>query len=127
MVYLGSKNKLAKEILPILKDRRPGQYYGLQGVVLMVKSYRELIIPPEAIIYCDPPYEGTTGYSNKSAFNHSDFWQWCRDKSDEGHTVFISEYNAPDDFICVWSKEHYTRANKDNNKDPRTEKLFTYL
>ena len=44
--------------------------------------------------------------------------------------VLISEYNAPNDFECIWSKE--TLANFDCNRDKdldkkkRVEKLFKY-
>ena len=75
----------------------------MKGVTFSSGSYDTMYIPPNSLIYCDPPYEGTTGYSNP--FNHALFWEWCRDKAREGHTVFISEYNAPSDFIEVWSKD----------------------
>jgi len=61
-----------------------------------------LKIPKNSIIYCDPPYENTTKY--KDSFDHAEFWRWCRDKAADGHKVFISEYTAPKDFKCVWSK-----------------------
>lgn len=67
------------------------------------ENYEHLIIPENSIIYCDPPYKGTTGY--KDSFDHVRFWDWCRKKSKEGHEVYVSEYNAPDDFECIWSKE----------------------
>ena len=95
----------------------------LQGIDLIHCSYDELEIPSNSIIYCDPPYEGTTKY--KDDFNHTKFWQWCRDKSKEGHIVFISEYSAPEDFECIWSKEIISTLNK-NQKDKKTEKLFVY-
>lgn len=49
-----------------------------------------------AVIYCDPPYQGTTKYSTGS-FNYDEFWNWCREISKD-NIVFVSEYNAPDDF-----------------------------
>jgi len=73
----------------------------LQDVLLNNHSYDDMNGILDSIIYCDPPYKGTTKYKDK--FDHDKFWQWCRDKSKEGHTVFISEYNAPDDFECLWS------------------------
>ena len=100
MKYMGSKNRIAKHILPImLKDRKEGQY-------------------------CDPPYENTASYKAVDKFNHQEFWEWCRTKSKEGHTVFISEYNAPSDFECIWEKE----ISKTNPKQKvnKTEKLFKY-
>lgn len=103
------------------KNLAMSQSVGLKGCLFINSSYQYLDIPPESIIYCDPPYEGTTGY--KDAFSHEEFWDWVRVKSREGHKVFISEYNAPVDFDCVWSKEipNALNINKKN-----VERLFTY-
>ena len=43
----------------------------------------------------------------------------------EGHTVFISEYNAPDDFVCVWQKEIQSGLNVNSTKKG-IEKLFVH-
>ncbi len=75
----------------------------MNGVVFFNKNYYELELPPNSIIYCDPPYEGTTKYANE--FDHNKFWNWIREISKQGHTVYVSEYNAPEDFECIWSKE----------------------
>ncbi len=75
----------------------------LKGVNVVGCSYEKLIIPENSVIYSDPPYAGTTQY--KDVFNSDDHWQWCRDKRKQGHMVFISEYSAPEDFICVWEQE----------------------
>ena len=111
-----SKSYCAQSQRNILK-----QLPKLKGVTFIHSSYKDLEIPPNSLIYCDPPYENTTGY--KDAFNHSDFWQWCREKHTEGHKVFISEYNAPENFECVWSMEVSTTLNS-SKKD--IEKLFTF-
>lgn len=95
----------------------------VKGVNLFCCSYLDLLIPPNSLIYCDPPYEKTTGYKDK--FDHDQFWQWCRDKRAEGHTIFVSEYNAPDDFVCVWEKEVNSSLTKDTGAKKATEKLFT--
>ena len=76
------------------------------------------------MIYCDPPYQGTTKYATKG-FDHEDFWQWCREMKAQGHTIFISEYNAPDDFKCVWEKEVINGFGGKANSNKGTEKLFT--
>ena len=78
------------------------QVEKMEGVVFQNKPYYELVLPPNSIVYCDPPYEGTTKYAND--FDHSLFWAWVRNISSQGHTVFVSEYSAPPDFICVWEK-----------------------
>jgi len=98
------------------------QSANLKGVEFIHSSYKDLEIPDNSLIYCDPPYEGTTKY--KDGFNHAEFWEWCRDKTKQGHQVFISEYNAPDDFICVWSKEVNSSLTKDTGGKKAKEKLF---
>ena len=45
--------------------------------------------------------------------------------SKQGHKVFISEYNAPEDFECVKEIEHKTILNKNENSK-RIEKLFIF-
>lgn len=107
----GKKNALTQS--PKLKD-----------CLFINSSYQLLDIPKNSIIYCDPPYEGTAGY--EGGFNHSEFWDWVRTKSLEGHSVFVSEYNAPDDFICVWQKEQTTALNNRSKSLKATEKLFIF-
>jgi DNA adenine methylase len=94
----------------------------LKGIRFKHSSYSELEIPAESIIYCDPPYANTTRY--KSFFEHEPFWQWCREKSADGHSVFVSEYTAPDDFECVWQKEINSSLTKNTGSKKGIEKLF---
>jgi len=75
------------------------------GVSFVHSDYMELQIPKNSVVYCDIPYANTKQYATSKGFNHSIFWGWVRDMSKQGHNVFISEYDAPDDFECVWSKE----------------------
>ena len=89
-------------------------------------EYSYLEIPNKSIIYCDPPYEGTAKYKAVDDFNHAEFWQWCRDKAKEGHRVFISEYNAPEDFVCVWQQELNVSVAKDGKHKKAIEKLFIH-
>ena len=104
---------------------------NLKGVEFFNVDYKKLTMPANSIIYCDPPYKGTysdvEGYG-KLSFDHDEFWQWCRDKAKEGHTVFVSEYNAPEDFECVWHQEVKSSlsANGASGGSKKSiEKLFT--
>ena len=100
----------------------------LYGAYFRLSSYDELEIPNESIIYCDPPYANTAKYKgNDSELDHDKFWQWCREKSRQGHTVFVSEYNAPDDFECVWEKEINSSLTKDTGGKKAKEKLFRVM
>ena len=101
------------------------QIGGIKDILFYSCSYDELEIPDKSIIYCDIPYKGTTQYSTSKDFDYSKFWQWCRYMSGKGHEVFVSEYNAPDDFECVWSKE-VTNAMSTKKTYKPTEKLFKF-
>jgi DNA adenine methylase len=73
------------------------------------------------LIYCDPPYKNTTGYS-VGDFDHEKFWNVIR-KWSKHNMVLVSEYTAPRDFKVVWKKKRIqTIALSKNNE--RVEKLF---
>lgn len=95
----------------------------LKGIVFHHCSYDELTIPDQSIIYCDPPYQGTTGYAT-GAFDHDKFWKWCRDRVSDGHKVFVSEYTAPDDWVSVWEKQVNNTLTKDTGSKKGIERLF---
>ena len=95
----------------------------LRGVKFESVGYSDLHIPANSIIYCDPPYKDTTKY--KDSFDHEPFYEWCRQKHKEGHQVFVSEYQMPEDFICVWSKEVNSSLTKETGSKKGVEKLFT--
>lgn len=80
-------------------------------------------IPPKSIIYCDIPYKNTKQYAYSSDFDHDAFYRWAEDAKDIGHTVFVSEYNMPDPFQCIWEKEITNSLNTKKTYRP-TEKLF---
>jgi len=101
------------------------QIPNIEGVEFVHSSYDELEIPDNSIIYCDPPYKNTKQYSTSKNFDYDKFWEWCREMTRNGHSVFISEYNAPDDFECIWSKEVTNSMNSTITYKP-TEKLFKY-
>lgn len=103
------------------------QVPNLDGVILSCKSYLELEIPDNSIIYCDPPYASTTKY--RDGFNHEQFWEWCRQQSKAGHQLFVSEYNAPEDFECIWEKPAKTSFSWHADNLPAkksVERLFVY-
>lgn len=105
------------------RDNLLKQLPGLAGVLIYNEDYRNVPIPPHSIIYCDPPYRGTTGYANK--FDHDQFWAWVRGKKAEGHTVYVSEYSAPDDFKCLWEKRVNNTLEKNTGSKQGMERLYT--
>lgn len=97
----------------------------LQNVEFRHCDYKDLLLPNNSIIYCDKPYENTKEYLYSKGFNHNEFWEWCRTQFNSGHTIFVSEYNAPNDFECVWEKEITTSLNLYSSKY-NCEKLYKY-
>jgi DNA adenine methylase len=91
-------------------------------------DYKDLYIPKNSIIYCDIPYSGTKQYSTSKGFDYLEFWEWCREMSKQGHKVFVSEYNAPEDFKCVWEKEAKSSLSANGKSGGNllsVERLFT--
>lgn len=78
----------------------------------------------KAVIYCDPPYKDTTGYS-KNDFNYEEYYDWIRLKVREGHIVLCSEYQMPDDFVCIWQKGILNNLSTNKHVKP-IEKLFIH-
>jgi DNA adenine methylase len=98
------------------------QFNGIQGIVFENKNYWELNIPTNSIIYCDPPYANTTKY--KDNFDHELFWNWCKNMTNAGHKVFVSEYTAPSEWKCIWEKKVNNTLTKDTGSKQGIEKLF---
>lgn len=40
------------------------------------------------------------------------------------HKIFVSEYNAPEDFTCVWEKSVNSSLTKNTGEKQAIEKLF---
>jgi len=95
----------------------------IQNVEFICDSYENLSFE-NCLIYCDPPYQGTTGYKT-GAFDHDKFFDWCREQA-KNNIVFVSEYNAPDDFECVRQGEIKTNfaSSRKTATHNAVEKLF---
>ena len=105
------------------------QQPNLIGIDFICGDYRDLVIPSNSLIYCDPPYRGVRKYVGNVKFDSDVFWEVCRNWSKQGHIVFVSEYEAPIDFECVWSKEISVSANnsiKAGQGLKAVEKLFKF-
>lgn len=101
---------------------------NLTGVEFIHRRFQDLDIDSikGCVIYCDPPYKGTTKYKTED-FPYNEYYEWVRELSKD-NIVLCSEYNMSDDFECIWKKN--TIAGFDSNrkandsKNIRTEKLF---
>jgi DNA adenine methylase len=96
---------------------------NMTNVQFMREDYRFIAPQPGTVVYADPPYVETTGYTDK--FDSGEFWElmdfWVSNDMD----VFVSEYIAPSGWIPIWSMER-TRDMKSKliNAEKVIEKLF---
>jgi len=93
----------------------------------------DFLMPPhpfqrkECLIYCDPPYQGTTGYDAPlSDWSSKLFWEHVRLLTEQNHTIITSEYTAPDDFCCIAKFKTKTDLRTVDGKEERIEKLFVH-
>ncbi len=105
------------------------QLEKLKGVEFHHRSFldTDILDVDPMVIYCDPPYAGTTEY--KDSFNHITFWDWARVAVELNHKVFVSEYKAPADFVSVWDmelKNHMSVTNSQGGVKIATERLFVH-
>ena len=70
---------------------------SLQRLSVSNKSYDEVEILPNSVIYCDIPYYNTDEYA-AGGFDHQKFYKWALQQKE---LVIISEYYMPDDFMCI--------------------------
>lgn len=87
----GTKKSLLKDIEQIKK------------IEFVNLDYRDVKLPDGCIVYCDPPYASTKDYAYQGKFDSNEFWEYMR-KISKNHLVFISEENAPEDFISIWEQ-----------------------
>ena len=98
------------------------RFYAVGGtgpVECSSKDYKDVDIPDNSVVYCDPPYEGTAGYGD--CFDHAEFWEWARTRE---FPVYVSEMNAPDDFTAVFEYRKQGKFNGDSGA--RKERLFLH-
>lgn len=95
----------------------------LAGGSFFCSPYDTLPIPPGSVIYCDPPYQGTTGYAS-GAFDSDRFWQWCAGMTQLGNTVLVSEYceSPPVPSVQLWAVE--AKQWLGENKHTVSERVF---
>jgi DNA adenine methylase len=101
----------------------------LDSSLFECKSYDKIKNTYHSVIYCDPPYENCKGYKTGN-FDFEKFWDWVRQKKKDGNDIYVSEYNAPSDFTCIWEKEKHDGMGTTLNgakQNIKIEKLFTLL
>ncbi len=98
---------------------------ALKGVHWRQRDYRRAFYAFGAVVYCDPPYAGTTSYGAVGTFNSEEFWDWARNLS-RTNPIYVSEYAAPDDFKCILEIQTKLSVRSKAGCEPRIERLFVH-
>jgi len=93
---------------------------SLQSLQSLQRDYSEVAIPKGAVIYCDPPYEGTN-CGKYGGFDSGRFHEWARRQDN----IFISEYYMPSNFIEIANTEKVVLSAANGNSNTATERLYT--
>lgn len=95
---------------------------GLSHATILQGSY-SIHCPGEAtVVYCDPPYAGSTGYGVE--FDHAKFWATMDKWVDRGAVVLVSEYQAPPHWVSIFEKNKGLGL-RHSAKTHGVEKVFT--
>ena len=100
---------------------RLGEMHILERLDISGKSYNDVEILPNSVVYCDPPYIGTKGYCVE--FDHEQFYEWLRNTN---FPVYISEYKMPQDFAIVASIDKIATFSATNNSTVKQENLYIH-
>ena len=88
------------------------------------KSYHDFSEVSGAILYLDPPYEGTSQESYINSFDSQEFYNWALEMS-KSNLVIISSYSISDErFEVVYSFDKARSTLQSGTKNNKCEKLF---
>lgn len=94
--------------------------HSLQSLQSLQSDYRAVLIPEDAVIYCDIPYS-STNCGKYDGFDHDAFYAWAESKTN----IFISEYSMPEPFVEVASIDKVVLSTANGSTSKAKEKLFT--
>ena len=102
-------------------------FYRLQKVNKIKatnKSYHDFSEVSGAILYLDPPYEGTIQESYINSFDSQEFYDWAFEMA-KTNIVIVSSYSISDErFEAVYSFDKARSTIKGGTRNDKCEKLF---
>lgn len=100
----------------------------LRNCTFFSGDYRDLN-PVGCVIYCDPPYAGAkygyriTGVRGNGKFDNDEFWR-VMGKWSERNVVYVSEYEAPKGWQCIWEKPVTRGVRTERGNEKKIERVF---
>ena len=123
--WFNTKPKTQQQLEQLERLRQLKRLQKVNKIKATNKSYQDFSEVSGAILYLDPPYEGTSQKSYINSFDSQEFYDWAFEMA-KTNIVMISSYSISDErFEAVYSfdKARSTLQGGQNNKT-KNEKLF---
>ena len=118
------KNKTLEQLQHLQKLERLQRLQQFDEVKATNKSYHDFSDVSGAILYLDPPYEGTSQDSYINSFNSQEFYDWAFEMA-KTNIVIISSYSISDErFEVVYSFDKARSTLQSGISNGKCEKLF---
>ena len=118
------KNKTSEQLQQLQQLERLQQLEQLDEVKATNKSYHDFSEVSGAILYLDPPYEGTSQDSYINSFDSQEFYDWAFEIA-KTNIVIISSYSISDErFEVVYSFDEARSTFQGRTRNDKCEKLF---
>ena len=118
------KDQSLEQLQQLQRIQSLEQLQQLDEVKATNKSYHDFSEVSGAILYLDPPYEGTTHYGYINSFDSQEFYDWAFEM-DKTNIVIISSYSISDKrFEAVYSFDKARSNIQSRTRNDKCEKLF---
>ena len=118
------KHKQLEQLQQLQQLERLQQLEQLDEVKATNKSYHDFSDVSDAILYLDPPYEGSYQKSYINSFDSQEFYDWAFEIA-KNNIVIISSYSISDErFEVVYSFDKARSTLEGGTRNDKCEKLF---
>ena len=118
------KYKQLEQLQQLQQLERLQQLEQLDEIKATNKSYHDFSDVSDAILYLDPPYEGSYQKSYINSFDSQEFYDWAFEMA-KNNIVIISSYSISDErFEVVCSFDKARSTSEGGTRNGKCEKLF---
>nr|DAI41491.1 MAG TPA: adenine methyltransferase [Caudoviricetes sp.] len=118
------KHKQLEQLQQLQQLERLQQLEQLDEVKATNKSYHDFSDVSGAVLYLDPPYEGSYQKSYINSFDSQEFYDWAFEIA-KNNIVIISSYSISDErFEVVYSFDKARSTLEGGTRNDKCEKLF---
>ena len=122
--WFNAKSEIHKQLEQLIRLGGLERLERIDEVKATNKSYQDFSKVSGAILYLDPPYEGTNQDSYINSFDSQEFYDWAFEIA-KTNIVIISSYSISDErFEVVYSFDKAHSTLKGGTRNDECEKLF---